>query len=76
MHELRCDAKLHGIIIGDEVIEVQCRSRFCGYKPGIVVLHRFSTVDGELVETLRFKDSGRKVRESVSDNDPVAVRSA
>ncbi len=54
--ELRCSAKLHGIIRDGEVLEVKCDSRFCGHKPGVVVLHRFDSHTGQLVETLRFKE--------------------
>jgi hypothetical protein len=53
MIELRCENKLHGTM-EDDVIEVRCDSRWCGKRPGVVVIHRFS-IKGDLLETLRFK---------------------
>lgn len=64
MIEIRCPAKLHGIIVSDGEFEVKCRSRFCGYRPGIVVLHRFSTDTGKLIKTLRFREPEPKKREN------------
>jgi hypothetical protein len=52
--EIRCKHKLHGVLISMDVVEVKCDSRFCGAEKGIVVLHRFSTFTGELLETLLF----------------------
>lgn len=57
--DLRCGAKKHGEIDGDAV-EIKCSSRFCGAGPGVVVIHRFDSTSGELVETLQFKDPSRK----------------
>jgi len=57
--ELRCDSRiLHGIMLtaGSGILEVPCRSRWCGKQPGVVVLHRFNINTGELVETLRFSE--------------------
>jgi len=53
--DLRCASKLHGIV-EDDVVEVACTSRFCGYEKGTVVRHRFNILTGALVETLRFSD--------------------
>lgn len=61
-HELRCDYKLHGIIVEEGVMEVRCGSEFCGSKGGVVVLHRFDVATGELIDTKRFKDPNRKER--------------
>ena len=55
--ELRCEHKLHGILISSGVLEVKCSSTLCGKKPGVVVLHRFDTNTGDLLETRRFKDT-------------------
>lgn len=52
---LRCGAKQHAVL-RDGRIEVKCTSRFCGAKPGIVVLHYFHTTTGDLLETKRYKD--------------------
>ena len=55
--DVRCRSKLHGRLIDGGLFEVACGSAFCGKKPGVVVLHRFNIATGELVETLRFKDT-------------------
>jgi len=52
--ELRCDAKLHGIL-RNRTLEVKCDSRFCGHRPGVVVLHTFDLESGELISTERYK---------------------
>lgn len=61
--EIRCE---NGIKFGDlvdGVLEVKCRSARCGHQPGQIVIHRFSALTGEALETRRFKDpSHRKVR--------------
>lgn len=62
MTELRCEHKLHGILVEPEVLEVKCRSALCG-GPGVVVLHRFDTRDGRLIETKRFRDTPSLVTE-------------
>lgn len=64
--ELRCEHKLFGFLIDSGVLEVKCNSAFCGHEPGVVVLHRFSTKDGSLIETLRFKDTP-KIKEEEHD---------
>lgn len=54
--ELRCP---NGIKFGElskEFVEVKCRSRRCGARPGVVVLHRFSVATGNLLQTRRFRD--------------------
>jgi hypothetical protein len=59
--EIRCDAKLHGILDEREhAIEIRCHSRWCGYRPGVVIVHRFSTIDWELVDTRVFRDPDLK----------------
>lgn len=64
--ELRC---ANGIMFGkleDGVLEVKCRSAYCGASRGVVVIHQFSTLTGDLLETLRFRDPAqiRKVVKS------------
>ena len=57
--ELRCGSGiLHGIMVsaGTGILEVPCRSRWCGKRAGVVVLHRFQLDTGELVGTLRFSE--------------------
>lgn len=63
--ELRCE---NGIKFGEitgGLLEVKCRSSRCGHGiDGVVVIHRFDPLNGELLETRRFKDpaTGRKER--------------
>lgn len=57
MQELRCEYKLHGILIPDGFVEFKCSSALCGKQPGVVVIHRFSIETGELVSTKKFKDT-------------------
>jgi hypothetical protein len=48
--ELRCDGNiLHAIVVGEGsgIVEVRCRSKFCGRTAGVVVLHRFDLSTGE-----------------------------
>lgn len=60
-HDLRCSGnKLHGRILEGKVFEVACRSRFCGWRSGAIILHRFSMESGELIDTIQFKQPIRK----------------
>lgn len=68
--ELRCRSKLHGVL-DKGLVEVKCRSKWCGAGPGRVVLHRFDTSTGELVETKQFKDPERSLRDVAVDCSPV-----
>jgi hypothetical protein len=75
--DLRCDAKLHGKVQGDYV-EVSCDSRYCGWRPGVVVLHRFNLHTG-LMTTRKFKNPQAVQERSKQDadlSDITAVRSA
>jgi len=77
--ELRCDSSiLHGIILGEGngVIEVPCRSRWCGKQPGVVVLHRFNIHTGELIETLRFSEPKVEEEGRNASRPSIAVRSS
>lgn len=53
MGELRCGGNiLHAMVVETDtkprgVVEVRCRSKFCGRAPGVVVLHRFDLGTGE-----------------------------
>lgn len=55
--ELRCDHKLHGVLNSDGLLEVKCGSTLCGSIPGVVVLHLFDPLTGDMVDTKRFKDT-------------------
>lgn len=59
--ELRCEGDLYGIISEDrETIEVKCKRRKCGHKPGLVVLHTLSLTTGQVIKTSIYKDPSRK----------------
>lgn len=77
--ELRCDSKKFGELT-DDFLEVKCPSKFCGAAPGVVVLHRFDPLTGELMNTRRFRDPGPGLPEEVqvkngSRHDSAALRS-
>lgn len=60
--DLRCDSKKLAVLVtpaADGVIEIKCDSRFCGAGRGVVVLHRFSTTDGELLSTTKYQSPER-----------------
>lgn len=76
--DLRCDAKKFGELTECGKLEVKCPSKFCGAAPGVVVLHRFDPLTGELLETKRFRDPGpdalKEVQHNAIDNNRAAVR--
>lgn len=53
--ELRCRNTLQGIILDDGIIEIACKSRFCGAVSGVAVLHRYDAKSGALLETKMYK---------------------
>lgn len=75
--DVRCPHKKHAVL-DDHHIEVKCNSRFCGAEPGVVVLHVFDKITGELLRTSRFKDPAfrsRRKESSASSSERVpAVR--
>jgi len=75
--DLRCENKKHAVVIepGPAVIEVSCRSGFCGAGKGVTVLHRFDTSSGELLSTKRFKTPERGEL-SASQHNPAALRAS
>ena len=55
--ELRCGGTMHGILSEDGTeLEVKCKRRSCGKRPGVVVLHTFNLATGKLKHTRRFKE--------------------
>ena len=74
MTEMRCDNGILFGVLDEDVIEVRCKSNFCGHRAGVIVLHRFSTKTGELVSTNRFKDPIRP-RKEVNKNATRSLRS-
>ena len=59
MSELRCESKLHGILVAPNVIEISCNSRFCGADRDTVVLHKFDARTGDMIETKLYKKPRR-----------------
>lgn len=61
---LRCSNDLYGIYDTDNMtIEVKCKRRRCGARPGVVVLHEISLKEGQVgkvVSTKRFADPNKK----------------
>jgi hypothetical protein len=55
--ELRCHKRLHGVLTDEGVVEISCRSALCGHRDGMIVIHRFDAVTGELLGTKRYKDA-------------------
>jgi len=53
--DLRCQGGLAARVTDEGLVELPCKSRWCGKRPGVVILHRFNPKTGELVETLKFK---------------------
>lgn len=57
--DLRCPHRLFGRVtvasLNAGQFEVSCPSRWCGKRPGVTVLHVFSTKTGELLDTRRFQ---------------------
>lgn len=76
--DLRCPYKLHGLLHADGVLEVRCKSRKCGAKPGVVVIHRFKIPSGELIDTRRHRDINPTNKEEAhgADRRCVPVRSS
>lgn len=76
--ELRCPHGIKFAVLTDGIIEVKCRSSRCGAGPGIVVLHRFDALTGEMIETLRFRDprAALSIERSTdgTEHDPATVR--
>ena len=65
--DLRCPAKKFAELVkpsqDEGFIEVSCPSRFCGRHFSTLVIHRFSTQTGKLLDTMYFKSPpDRKVR--------------
>lgn len=79
MKELRCPnnikfGDLFEDFNGRPVLEVKCRSSRCGAASGVVVLHRFHAITGDLIETKMYAEP--KVRKEIdgAQHNPVAVR--
>lgn len=78
MFDLRCaSGTLFAVVTGDSEVEVRCRKPACGYRPGVLVLHRFDIRTGAVLGTKVYQDAVL-LKEEVSGTDrhSVAVRSA
>jgi hypothetical protein len=53
--DLRCAGRKHGEL-HDGIVEFKCNFGKCGSRKGVVVIHRFDTFTGEMLETLRFAE--------------------
>lgn len=71
--ELRCDSKLHGIVVDGDVVQVKCSSRFCGAKPGVVVFHYFNIRTGEH-HTTAYQDAAKTGDKHHAAANSAAVR--
>lgn len=75
--DIRCLAKKFGEL-HDGLWEVKCNSDRCGAAPGVVVIHRFDPLTGDLVGTWRFRDPEPEAMKEGSahatNDNPVAVR--
>jgi hypothetical protein len=55
--ELRCGGGVLFGILEDGVLEVKCRERHhCGVRAGVVIIHRFDAVTGNLLDTKEYRD--------------------
>lgn len=78
MKDLRCE---NGIKFGElyeDSLEVKCRSSRCGARPGVVVIHKFDSSTGVLLETSRFQDPAVQKRKDsdASHHGAAPLRSA
>jgi len=67
MDELRCAGTMHGRLLDSTHLEVKCKRRGCGYRPGTVVLHVFNLESGLLESTKQYADPQQQ-KGKVSDN--------
>jgi hypothetical protein len=78
--DLRCDNRLQGVFDADELtFEVKCTNSRCGARSGTVVLHKFSMLTGDLVQTQVFRDPTTSIEGGETNGAPgvrTAVRSA
>lgn len=75
MPDIRCENKLHGILVDATTFEVKCDSRFCGARPGITVLHRFDIRTGAMIDTHRYISPGRSKTHATDDHSSAVRRS-
>lgn len=76
MPELRCPNKMHGDL--DEVastVTMKCSNNRCGAHSGVVVLHKFDLLTGDLIETKVFKDPIQR-QEGGETNGTASIRTS
>lgn len=68
MHTLRCAGKtIHGRMLDDHTLEVKCKRRACGVRPGVIVLHSFDIRTGEITETRKFANPRKEVANDTTE---------
>lgn len=75
-NELRCPNGIKFGEMSDQFLEVKCRSKRCGARPGVVVIHRFDH-QGRFIETKQYRDPAfrNEVKDNATRNSP-SLRSA
>lgn len=62
--ELRCPQnQLLGVLV-DGRLEIRCRNLRCGYKPGVLVVHRFDPMSGSFIDTKKYQDPNNQFNRS------------
>jgi hypothetical protein len=75
--DLRCENGIKFGELQEGVLEVKCRSRRCGAREGVVVIHRFDSMTGVDVGTRTFRDpASRKETTNAAHHSSASVRSA
>jgi hypothetical protein len=74
---LRCEGNLYGRLTDNRWLEVKCKRRACGHRPGTVILHTIDITTGKVVKTDCFAEPrNRKERHNASDQSPASLRTA
>lgn len=79
MKDLRCP---NGIKFGEHgtadraVIEFKCRSSRCGAERGVVVIHRFDAMTGELLATQRLTEPPEGGTQQHAERNSSTVRTS
>lgn len=75
--ELRCEGTLYGRLTDNRWLEVKCKRRRCGFKPGIIILHTIDTTTGKVTRTKIFAEPKRKKEnQHAADNSSASLRTA
>lgn len=77
MHDLRCGGNtIHGRMLNDHTLEVKCKRRACGVKPGVIVLHEFDIRTGKLIQTRQFANPRKESVTNGSVQSSIAIRAS